>query len=202
MDLLSKKANKGRLRLGLLLPLFLLMISFAGCSGEEAAASPEIKELQLSDMDLSGDWAGDFIMTSHNMASLPPDEVEGCEEEFGVAIAEVLVKQFDALIDQPLSLKLNFMKTQDAYSGAGSLRIPAKLIIASNPEGADEDAVNEFQSFTATVENNELHFSVGVEETSLVFIGKAVKESTLEGTFKWNNQETTFAEGTWRIVKQ
>jgi len=195
--------NSSRLRRSILIIFLLLLVfSFAGCGSEEASGAGG-KDLVLADMDLTGDWAGNLTITSHEMSNLSEEEMEGCEQQLGAAIAEALVKQFDALIDQPLGFHLNFQKEQDSYHGSGSLTIPAKLLILT-PD-ATEDEVSEFPEFDAVVENNELHFSITEEDQedgSLNFIGKASKENVLSGTFSWDEGGRAIIEGTWQVTLQ
>jgi len=196
--------NSSRLKRSALIIFSLLLIfSFAGCGSEEASGAGGKAELALADMDLTGDWVGNFTITSHEMSNLSEEEMEGCEQQFGAAIAEAIVKQFDALVDQPLGFHLNFQKEQDSYHGSGSLTIPAKLLVLT-PD-ATEDKVSELPEFEAVVENNELHFSIKEEDQedgSLNFTGKALKENVLSGTFSWDEGGRAMIEGTWQVTLQ
>ena len=196
-------------KIGMLIVITMLLLSFAGCGSEEVSeVSPDKAELILEEMDLTGDWLGAFTITSHQFKNLSKEELEGCEEEFGAAIVEAIVKQFDTLVDQPLGLKLNFQKEQDQYTGTGSLTVPAKLMTVLDPD-TKEDSVSEFPPFDAVVENNELHFSINMDDeeagenkAEIKFTGKARKENVLEGTFAWYLEDKPMIEGTWQVVLQ
>lgn len=159
----------------------------------------------MEEPDLTGYWSGYWVMTDSIFLELSSDwtpeqhnTIEGCEEEFGEAVVQMIAEVFKSLADQDIPMEIELTKVDDEGSYTGWLIVHIGDYL---PDFATADAA-EPNYFNARYENGFLSFIVDLEDGAITYYrGVPSGSDIITGTFSAPYQGVQIMSGTWRVER-
>lgn len=159
----------------------------------------------MEEPDLTGFWNGYWVMTDSIFLNLDSDwtpeqhsTIEGCEEEFGEAVVQMIAEVFKSIanVDILMEMELNKVDDEGNYSGWMMIHMDDYL-----PDFATADA-SEPSYFDAFYENGVLSFTVDFDDGFILnYRGFPAGSDKISGTFSAPHQGVEIMSGTWRVER-
>ena len=155
--------------------------------------------------DLSGSWKGFMVIEYWALQDYDPsdpevsDQVEGCENEFGETMWEVIkqtVEEHLIDVDIPITMGLDRIGESNLYNSTLDIHVDQVL-----PE--DMSASSDRREFTAEFESGVLSFTLVDEDDGSVtyFKGNLEGGNNISGSFALPTNNIDFMSGSWRIER-
>ncbi|OPL15005.1 MAG: hypothetical protein AVO34_00370 [Firmicutes bacterium ML8_F2] len=161
--------------------------------------------------ELAGRWEGNWMLTysaflemdSPNPSPEAEEAVDGCEENLGEAMFQMMIEAIKELMqtlldnDVPMVLEFKETETENFYTGSALIQFDA-VLPEENAAEASEDHYIE-----AVYENGTVRFSFSDEGLEMIFTGQPSGQDTLSGTFSVpaGNNKPDVMSGVWRVQR-